>query len=96
MPTVPPAARIKSAQNTQSAVSSPVFTVFTLEELLFTEGLFPEEDDAAVDVTDGDGVTDLPLSLCGCRRGSPHFLPLGHRQETARSPRRFFARSSGG
>lgn len=56
MPTVPPAARIKSAQNTQSAVSSPVFT---LEELLFTEGLFPEEDDAAVDVTDGDGVTDI-------------------------------------
>lgn len=59
MPTVPPAARIKNAQNTQSAVSSPVFTVFTLEELLFTEGLFPEEDDAAVDVTDGDGVTDI-------------------------------------
>ena len=49
----------QKCQNTQSAVSSPVFTCFTLEELLFTEGLFPEEDDAAVDVTDGDGVTDI-------------------------------------
>ena len=59
MPTVPPAAGIKSSQNTQSAVSSPVFTVFTLEEMLFTEGFFPEEADVVVDVADGDGVTDI-------------------------------------
>ena len=58
MPTVPPAARIRITQNAVSAVSSPVFTVFAFEELLFTEGLFPEEDDDGVVATDDDGVTD--------------------------------------